>query len=70
MTELVNGQPRGTVQRVESGGTTDFPMTVGKIHFDQEPVGGADIKGLFRTTLADPDGRTLNGDFQTKVQAL
>ena len=63
-----NGLPRGTVQRVEST-TTDFPLQVGKIHFDQEPVANANITGLFRTTLADPAGRTLNGDFQTKVEA-
>jgi hypothetical protein len=50
--------------------TTDFPLQVGKIHFDQEPVANADITGLFRTTLADPAGRTLNGDFQAKVEAL
>ena len=70
MTELVNGLPRGTVQRVESGGTTDFPLRVGKIHFNQEPVANADITGWFRTTLTDPAGRTLNGNFQAKVQAL
>jgi len=69
MTEVVNGLARGTVQRVEST-TTDFPMKLGKIHFDQEPVANADLSGLFRTTLSDPDGRTLNGDFQTKVEAL
>jgi hypothetical protein len=66
----VNGLPRGTVQRVEAGGTTDFPLKVGKIHFNQEPVANADISGLFRTTLANPDGRTLNGNFQAKVEAL
>jgi hypothetical protein len=71
MTELLpNGLPRGTVQRVESGGTTDFSLKLGHIHFNQEPVANAEITGLFRTTLADPDGRTLNGNFQAKVQAL
>ena len=74
MTELVNGLPRGTVQRVESGGTTDFPLRVGKIHFNQEPVANADITGWFHTTLAadaaDPTSRTLNGNFQAKVEAL
>jgi hypothetical protein len=70
MTAPVNGLPRGTVQRVESDGTTDFPLQIGKIHFDQEPAANADITGWFRTTLADPAGRTLNGNFQTKVEAL
>ena len=70
MTTQVNGQPRGTVQRVDSGGTIDFSLQLGKIHFNQEPVANADITGWFRTTLADPAGRTLNGNFQAKVQAL
>ena len=70
MTAPVKGLPRGTVQRVESDGTTDFPLQIGKIHFDQEPAANADITGWFRTTLADPAGRTLNGNFQTKVEAL
>jgi hypothetical protein len=70
MTTQVNGQPRGTVQRVDSGGTIDFPLQLGKIHFNQEPVANADITGWFRTTLTDPAGRTLNGNFQAKVQAL
>ena len=68
MTEVANGLPRGTVQRVEST-TTDFPMEIGKIHFDQEPIADADITGWFRTTLTDPAGRTLNCNFQTKVEA-
>jgi hypothetical protein len=70
MTEVVNGLPRGTVQRVEST-TTDFSLQIGKIHFDQEPVADANVTGWFRTTLSDPAaGRTLNGNFQDKVQAL
>ena len=47
---------------------------VGTIHFNQEPVANADITGWFHTTLAadaaDPTSRTLNGNFQTKVEAL
>jgi hypothetical protein len=74
LTALVNGLPRGTVQRVESGGTTDFPLRVGTIHFNQEPVANAEITGWFHTTLAadaaDPTSRTLNGNFETKVEAL
>ena len=74
MTSLVNGLPRGTVQRVESDGTTDFPMQVGTIHFNHEPVADAEITGWFHTTVA-PDSaastsRTLNGNFQAKVEAL
>jgi hypothetical protein len=70
MTELVGGLARGTVQRVETG-TTDFSLRIGKIHFDQEPVADADITGWFRTTLENPAaGRTLNGNFQAKVQSL
>ena len=68
---VASGLPRGTVQRVEYGGTTDFQLKVGRIHFNQEPVADADLVGSFRTTLADPaEGRTLNGNFQAKVEAL
>jgi hypothetical protein len=68
LTESVGGLPRGTMQRVEST-TTDFPLKVGSVHFNQEPVAGTDLSGSFHTTLSDPDGRTLNGDFQATVVA-
>jgi hypothetical protein len=70
LTELAGGLPRGTMQRVEPTGTTDFALQVGNVHFDQEPTAGTDLSGKFHTTLADPAGRTLNGDFQAKVEAL
>jgi hypothetical protein len=66
LTESVGGLPRGTMQRVEST-TTDFPLQVGTVHFNQEPVAGTNLSGSFHTTLADPAGRTLNGDFQATV---
>jgi hypothetical protein len=66
LTEIVGGLPRGTMQRVEST-TTDFPLQVGLVHFNQEPVAGTNLSGSFHTTLADPAGRTLNGDFQATV---
>jgi hypothetical protein len=69
LTELVGGLPRGTLQRVESG-TTDFPLKVGTVHFEQEPTARTDLSGNFHTMLSDPDGRTLNGDFQAKVEEL
>ena len=68
LTESVGGLPRGTMQRVEST-TTDFPLKVGTVHFNQEPSVGTNLGGTFHTTLADPDGRTLNGDFQATVVA-
>jgi len=68
LAESVGGLPRGTMQRVEST-TTDFPIKVGKVRFDQEPVAGTDLSGSFHTTLSDPDGRTFNGDFQATVVA-
>jgi hypothetical protein len=68
LTESVGGLPRGTMQRVEST-TTDFPIKVGNVHFNQEPAVGTNLDGTFHTTLADPDGRTLNGDFQATVVA-
>ena len=69
LTEKVGGLDRGTMQRVEPGGTTDFPLEVGNVRFKKEPVVGADLGGSFHTTLADPAGRTLNGDFQAEVEA-
>lgn len=69
LTEKVGGLPRGTLQRIEAGGTTDFPLEVGNVRFDQEPVVGTDLSGSFYATLADPAGRSLNGDFQAKVEA-
>jgi len=69
LTELVGGLPRGTMQRVESVTTTDFPLKVGTVHFNQEPTPGTELSGNFHTMLSDPDGRTLNGDFQAKVEA-
>jgi hypothetical protein len=68
LTENVAGLPRGTLQRVETT-TTDFPLKVGTVHFNQEPVAATDLGGWFHTTLSEPDGRTLNGDFQAKVEA-
>jgi hypothetical protein len=68
LTEKVEGLPRGTVQRIESG-TTDFPLEVGNVRFNQEPEVGTDLSGSFHTQLSDPAGRTLNGDFQAKVEA-
>ena len=68
LTEVVGGLPRGTMQRIE-GTTTDFPLKVGTVRFNQEPVAGANLSGSFHTTLSEPDGRTLNGDFQATVVA-
>ena len=68
LTELVGGLPRGSMERIE-GSTTDFPLKVGTVRFNQEPVSGTNLSGSFHTTLSDPDGRTLNGDFQATVVA-
>ncbi len=71
LTETVGGSgglPRGTLSRVEST-TTLFTLERGNVRFDQEPTVGTNLSGTFHTTLADPAGRTLNGDFQAKVEA-
>jgi hypothetical protein len=68
LTEMVEGLPRGTVQRIEKV-TTDFPLQVGNVRFNQEPVAGTNLSGSFHTTLSDPAGRTLNGEFDAKVEA-
>jgi hypothetical protein len=68
LSETIAGLPRGTLQRVEST-TTDFPLETGTVRFDQEPKVGTNLSGSFHTTLSEPAGRTLNGDFQAKVEA-
>ena len=69
LTELVAGLPRGTMQRIGETATTDFPLQTGLVHFNQEPTAGTDLSGSFHTTLDNPAGRTLNGDFEATVVA-
>jgi hypothetical protein len=66
LTQLVNGQPRGVVQRVGTV-TTDLPMQSGTVTFDQVPQVGQTLSGNFHTTLSNPEGYTLNGDFSATV---
>jgi hypothetical protein len=66
LTQLVNGQPRGVVQRVGTV-TTDLPMQSGTVTFDQVPQVGQSLSGNFHTTLSNPAGYTLNGDFSATV---
>lgn len=68
LTEVIDGSPRGTLQRVQQV-TTDYPIQRGTIQFDQDPDPGAEVTGHFSTTLSNPSGRTLNGDFSGKVTA-
>ena len=66
LTQLVNGQPRGVLQRVGTV-TTDLPMTGGTVTFDQVPQVGQTLTGNFHSTLSNPAGYTLNGDFSATV---
>jgi hypothetical protein len=68
LTEPVAGLPRGTLQRLEST-ATDFPLQTGLVRFNQEPTVGTNLSGSFHTTLAEPKGRTFNGDFEAQVVA-
>lgn len=68
LTEIVEGSPRGTLQRVQQV-TTDYPIQRGTIQFDQDPDPGVEVTGHFSATLSNPAGRTLNGDFSGKVTA-
>jgi hypothetical protein len=65
-----NGLPVGTLERIATDSTaTAFPLKVGTVKFDQEPVVGTDLSGKFFTTVVTEDGdRTLNGTFKAKVQ--
>jgi hypothetical protein len=66
LTQLVGGSPRGALQRVQSV-TTDYKLQRGTVVFDQAPDPGADVTGHFNTTLSEPAGRTLNGEFSATV---
>jgi hypothetical protein len=66
LTEVIDGLPRGTLQRVQQV-TTDYPIQRGTIQFNQAPEPGAEVTGHFNTTLSKPAGRTLNGEFSGKV---
>jgi hypothetical protein len=68
LTQLVNGQPRGVLQRVGTV-TTDLPLSRGTVTFDQVPQVGQSLSGNFYTTLSDPAGYTLNGNFSANVTA-
>jgi hypothetical protein len=63
-----NQQPRGVLQRVSSV-TTDFPLERGTITFDQVPTLGQQLSGTFDTTIANPSGYTLDGNFTATVSA-
>jgi hypothetical protein len=64
-----DGLPRGTLQRIEST-TTDFPLKLGNVQFDQEPLPETNLSGHFYTTvITEVAERTLNGDFKAKVEA-
>jgi hypothetical protein len=66
LTQLDDGQPRGVLQRVSSV-TTDFPLLRGTITFDQVPALGQQLSGTFDTTIANPAGYTLDGNFTATV---
>jgi hypothetical protein len=68
LTQLVNGQPRGVLQRVGTV-TTDLPIERGTVTFDQVPQVGQTLSGSFYTTLSTPEGYTLNGNFSDTVTA-
>jgi hypothetical protein len=68
LTQLVNGQPRGVLQRVGTV-TTDLPIERGTVTFDQVPQVGQTLSGNFHATLSTPSGYTLNGDFSATVSA-
>ena len=68
LTTMVGSQPRGTLQRVQQT-TIQLPIQQGTLTLDEPVTAGANLSGQFRTTLSDPMGRTLNGDFSATVVA-
>ena len=66
LAQLVDGQPRGVLQRVGTV-TTDLPLDRGTVTFDQVPQVGQTLSGSFYATLSNPQGYTLNGTFSATV---
>jgi hypothetical protein len=66
LTQLDSGQRRGVLQRVATV-TTDFPLQRGTVVFNQVPQVGSPLSGHFATTLSNPAGYTLDGDFSATV---
>jgi hypothetical protein len=69
LAEMFNGSTRGILQRVEKT-TIGFPIMNGHLLLNQKPTPNATLSGSFSTTLSDPMGRTLNGDFSAAVVPL
>jgi len=68
LTQLVDGQPRGVLQRVGTV-STDLPIERGTVTFDQVPQVGQTLSGSFYSTLSTPAGYTLNGSFSATVSS-
>jgi len=68
LTQLVSGQPRGVIQNVGTV-TTDLPIEIGTVVFDNVPKVGSSLSGHFAATFSNPSGYTLNGDFSGTVYA-
>jgi hypothetical protein len=62
LVDMVNGGPRGTLQRVEST-TINFPLSAGNLILDSVPAANQSLCGHFHCTMSMPMGQTLNGDF-------
>lgn len=67
--EQVDNGNRGTLTRVQQA-TTEFPIKRGFVTFDAKLTADKVVTGKFRTTLSEPDGRTLNGDFSAKLEEV
>ncbi|MBI4509325.1 MAG: hypothetical protein HY698_06790 [Deltaproteobacteria bacterium] len=68
LSSRVGQASRGTLQRIVEG-TVDLPLERGTLVLDNVPAHGKPLSGHFRTILAEPAGRTLNGDFSAQVAA-
>jgi len=68
LTQLDSGQPRGVLDNVGAV-TTEFPIEIGSVTFDQTPAVGKTLSGSFAATLSNPSGYTLDGTFSATVSA-
>jgi hypothetical protein len=69
LVEMVNGGPRGTLQRVEST-TINFPLSAGNLVLDSVPAANQNLCGHFHCTMSMPMGQTMNGDFCAPLQVV
>ncbi len=69
LTDLVDNSPRGTLERIVDM-TIELPIQTGTLVLNDALTVGQSVSGHFATTLSNPNGRTLDGDFKATLVKL